>query len=69
MLKITGLLDKLAFNKNNGSKFISSKNNNNRLVFKKNISNNKIDGFDINKNDVKYAKKSRKMFKSRKSKS
>ena len=50
MLKTIGSADKLAFNKNNGSKSVSEQNN----------SNDKVDRFDVEDNNMKYAKKSKK---------
>ena len=69
MLKTTGLLDKLAFGKNDGSKLAFSKNNNSKPASKKNDNNNKVNRFGISKNNVKYVKKSGKLSKSRKLKS
>ena len=46
-----------------------SKNNNNKLAFKKNNSNSKVNKSSISNNSIKYAKKSKKLSKSRKSKS
>ena len=69
MLKTTELFDKLALNKNDGSKLAFNRNNNTKPASKKNNSNNEIDGFDISRNSMKHIKKSGKLFKSRKSKS
>ena len=69
MLKTTGLLNKPAPSRNNGSKSASSKNNNSKPAFRKNDSNNKVNRFGVGRNGVKHAKKSRKLFKSGKSKS
>ena len=69
MLKTTRLLDKPAPNKNNGSRSISNRNDNNRPTFEKNNGNGKVHRFNVSKNDMEYAKKSRKLFKLRKSKS
>ena len=49
-------LDKLAFDRKNNSLSILNKNNN----------NNKINRFSISRNNVKYIKKSGKLFKLRK---
>ena len=68
MLKTTRLLDKLVFSRNNGSRSTYNKNNNNKLAFRKNNDNNKDNEFGINRNSVKYAKKSEKLSKLRKSK-
>ena len=68
MLKTTGLLNKLAANKNNGSKSVSNKNGNNKLAFRKNVNDDKVDRFDISRNSIKYVKKSANLFKLRKSK-
>ena len=69
MLKITGLFDKLAPSKNDGSKLIFNKNDNNKPVFGKNNSNNEINRFNIDRNDIKHIKKSEKLSKSGKLKS
>ena len=66
MLKIIESPDKPAPSKNDGSRSTSSRNNNNRPVFRKNNINDEVDGFGINKNAVKYAKKLGKSFKSKK---
>ena len=60
MLKTTRLLDKQAFGKNNSSRFAFNRNNNSKLVFGRNIGNDKIDEFDIDRNSIKYTKKSEK---------
>ena len=57
MLKIIRLFDKLAFNKNNSIRLVFNKNDNSKPVFKKNNDNNEINGFHINRNGIKYAKK------------
>ena len=69
MLKTTKLFDKPALSKNNGSKSDFNKNDNNRLASKKNNDNGEGDRFDVGRNGIKYAKKSGKLSKSRKSKS
>ena len=69
MLKTIGSPDKPAPSKNNGSKLAFSKNKNNQPTFGRNNSNSEINKFCIGRNNVKHAKKSRKLFKSRKSKS
>ena len=66
MLKMTGLPDKPAPSRNNGSKSASSRNNDSKSAFGRNDGNGKIDKFGVDRNDVKHAKKSRKTFKSRK---
>ena len=58
---MTELFDKPVFNKNNSSKSAFSRNDNSKLVFRKNDDNNEINKFDINKNGVRYAKKSEKL--------
>ena len=57
MLKTIKSFDKLALNKNNGSKSILNKNNNSILVFERNNNNNKINRFGIERNILGYAKK------------
>ena len=69
MLKTTRSLDKPAFNRNDSNKSTSSRNDNSKPVSRKNNGNNEVDGFSVGGNSVKYAKKSEKLFKSRKSKS
>ena len=69
MLKIIKLPNKLASSRNNCNKSAFSKNNNSKLAFKKNNNNGKVNGYNIDKNSIKYAKKSGKLSKSRKSKS
>ena len=75
MLKTTGLPDKPAPSKNNGSRSASSKNNDSRLTFGKNDGNGEINGISVGRNGVEYVKKlgktskSRKLSKSGKSKS
>ena len=64
ILKTTGLPNKLAFSKNNGSKSASSKNNNNMPASERNNGNSEVDRFGIGENCVKHAKKSRKLSKS-----
>ena len=54
MLKITKLINKLVF----------KKNNNNRSAFEKNDSDNKVNKFGISNNDLEYTKKLEKLFKS-----
>ena len=61
MLKIIRLPNKPASNKNNNNKSVSSKNNNNKSIFRKNNSNSKVNGFDISWNNIKHAKKLRKL--------
>ena len=68
MLKIIRLSNKLVFSKNNSNKSVLSRNNNSRLAYKKNNNNSKFNKFDIDRNDVKYAKKSEKLSKLKKSK-
>ena len=66
ILKTTGLLDKLAFSKNNGSRSASSRNNNSRLAFRRNDNDIEVDRFGIGRNGMEHTKKSGKMSKSRK---
>ena len=66
---MTRLLDKPVFSRNNGNKSVSSRNNNSRSVFGKKTGNGEVDGFGISRNGVEYAKMSRKLSKSGKSKS
>ena len=56
MLKITGLPNKPALSKNNGSKLVFSRNNNSKSVFRKNNGNSEVDKFGGNV--MEYAKKS-----------
>ena len=69
MLKTTGLSDKLASSRNNGSKSAFGRNNNSKPASEKNDSNGKVDEFGVDKNSVEHAKKSGKLSKLRKSKS
>ena len=69
MLKMIESPDKPTPSKNNGKKSASSRNNNSRSVFEKNNGNSEVNGFGVGRNGVKYIKKSRKLSKSRKSKS
>ena len=69
MLKTTGSLHKLALIRNNNSRSASNRNNNSRPVSRKNNGNGEVDKFSVGRNDIEYAKKSGKLFKSRKSKS
>ena len=66
MLKIIGLPDKPASNRNNGSKFASSRIDNSKPAFRRNNGNGEVDGLDISRNGVEHAKKSEKTSKSRK---
>ena len=65
MLKTIGLFDKSATSKNNSSRSVSYKNDDSMSVFRKNDGNSEVNKFGISKNNVEYAKKSRKLFKSR----
>ena len=58
ILKITGLPNKPAPDRNNSSKLAFNKNNNSRLAFKKNNNNNEFDEFGDN--NMEYAKKLKK---------
>ena len=69
ILKTTGLPDKSASNRNDGSRSASSKNNNSRPASRKNNGNGEVNGFGVGRNSVKYIKKSEKLFKLRKLKS
>ena len=60
--------NKPAFKKNNSSKSASSKNNDSRPASGKNDNDNIVNKFDVYKNGIKYAKKSKKLFRSGKSK-
>ena len=68
MLKTTESPNKPASNRNNGSKSASNNNNNSKTTSKKNNNNGEINRFDVGRNNVKYAKKSKKLSKSGKSK-
>ena len=57
-MRITWSFDKLASSKKNGSKPVFSRNNSNKLAFKRNNGNSKV-GFDGD--NIKYAKKSKKL--------
>ena len=69
MLKTIGSPDKPAPSRNDNNKVASSRNNNNRLASKRNNSDDGIDKFDISRKGMEHAKKSGKLFKSRKLKS
>ena len=69
MLKTIGLPNKPAFNRNNNNRSDFSRNNNSKPASKKNNGNNKVNEFSISRNNMEYAKKLRKLFKSRKLKS
>ena len=69
MLKTIRLSDKPAPNRNNISRWVSNKNNNSRSASKRNDGNNEVNWFGVDRNDIEYAKKLGKLFKSRKSKS
>ena len=69
MLKMFELPNKLALGKNNNNKLVFSKNNDSRSASRKNNNDGKVDRFSVGGNGVEYAKKSEKLFKSRKSKS
>ena len=62
MLKMTGLPDKPAPSKNNGSRSVSNKNDNSKPIFGKNDGNDEVDGFGIGRNGGEHAKKSKKTF-------
>ena len=66
MLKTTGLPDKPAPSRNNGSRLASSKNDDNRLAFGRNDGDGEVDGVGVGRNSVEHAKKSEKTSKSRK---
>ena len=55
------LLDKLAPGKNNNNKLASNRNNNNKPIFKRNNGNIEVNGFSINRNNMKDAKKLKKL--------
>ena len=69
MLKTTGSPNKPAPSRNNGSRSALNKNDNSKPASGKNNSNGEVDKFGVSRNNMKYAKKSRKVSKSRKSKS
>ena len=66
MPKTTGLPNKLAPSMNNGSKLASNKNDNSKPTSRKNDGDKEVDGFGVGGNGVEHAKKSRKTSKSRK---
>ena len=66
MLKTTGLPDKPASSRNDGSKLASSRNNKNKPAFRRNNGDKEVDEVGIDGNGVEYAKKSEKTSKSRK---
>ena len=68
-MKITRLRNKPAFSKNNSNKSAYEKNDKSKPASIKNNGNNEDNRFGISKNVVEYAKKSKKLSKSRKSKS
>ena len=68
ILKTTRLPDKPALSKNDNSKSAFSKNDNSRPASKRNNGDSEIDGFGVSENNMKHAKKSRKLSKLRKSK-
>ena len=65
---MTGLPNKPASNRKNGSRSASSRNDNSRPAFGKNNGNSEVDRFSISRNAVEHAKKSRKLSKLGKSK-
>ena len=69
MLKTTRLSNKLAPSKNNGSKPALNRSDNSKPVFRRNNGNGEINRYGISKNGVEHIKKSKKLFKSGKSKS
>ena len=69
ILKTTGSSNKPAPSRNDGNKSTSNRNDNNKQAFKRNDGNSEVNKFDVGGNDVEYAKKSRKLSKSGKSKS
>ena len=68
MLKTTGLPHELAPNNNDRSRLAFNRDNNSKLASRKNNGNDKVNRFGIGRNDVEYAKKSKKLSKLRKSK-
>ena len=60
MLKITGLSDKPAPSKNDGSRSAFGRNNDNEPIFGTNNGNNKFDGINIGCDSMKHTKKSEK---------
>ena len=69
MLKTTRSPDKPASNRNNGSRSASNRNNNSRPASRKNNGNSEVDRFGVSGNSMEHTKKSKKLFKSKKSKS
>ena len=69
MLKTIRLSNKPAFDRNNNNKSAFNRNNNRKPAFRKNNNDNEVNKYDIGRNSIKYTKKSRKLFKSEKSKS
>ena len=67
MLKTTGLPDKPALSRNDGSKLASSRNNNSKPASRKNDDDGEVDKFGVGRNGVEHAKKSEKISKSEKS--
>ena len=61
ILKTTGLLDKPAPSKNNGSKSAFSRNNDSRPAFRRNDDDGEVNRFGIGGNGVEHAKKSEKL--------
>ena len=68
MLKKSRSLDEPAFSRNNSSRSASNRNNDSRPTYERNDSNDEVNRFSIGGNGMEYAKKSGKLFKSRKSK-
>ena len=66
MLKTIGSPDKPIFSRNNGSRLVFSRNNNSKPASKKNNDDDEVNGFDVSRNSIEHAKKSRKLFQSRK---
>ena len=64
MLKTMRSFDEPASSRNNSSRLAFSRNNNSRPASKKNDGNDEVNRFSIGRNGVKYAKNSRKLFKS-----
>ena len=66
MLKITKSPDKPASSRNDGSRWASSRNDNSRSAPGRNNGNGEVNGFGVGRNGMEHAKKSGKLFKSRK---
>ena len=68
MLKTTGLLNKPALSKNDGSRSTSSRNKVSKSAFGKNDGNGEVDELCVSRNNVEYIKKSGKLISKKTSK-